>query len=841
MRQVVRRLRHLASELKRRRIFRAAVVYATVAFVVLQAAGVIFPALHLPSWALTLLVVVAILGFPLVLALEWVYEVTSEGIRRESEPPGDAGKAAAHGEAPSGPGNGAHSPSGAPRAPAAGSPEEDHPPRQRPVWRRPMALMPAAIVVLLLAGSIWGLRRGPPEPDPGAEVSPTAVAVLPFSVRGGEEAHYLGEGMVSLLGTALDGVGPLRAVDARALFGTLEQMGETGPALERGRQAAGRLGAGLFVLGDIVESGGRFHIDGGVYEVSGGEDPLVRAAVSGSGEALFELVDELAAGLAAGLGNAPTDRLTRTAAATTSSFRAFTAYLDGESHMRVGRPARAAESYLEALSHDSTFALAHYRLSVARDWAALPGTEEAARSAVRFAERLSPRDRGLLEGFEAYIRGDAPAAERRLRDLLARYPDDVEGWYLLGETLFHYGPLSGRSQAQSEAAWRRVLSFEPQNIAALAHMAQLASIQGRGATVDSMVARLTPEGETIPRWTPADFRQALTRRDTVGALALARDTDGWEEAAVWQFGAHFTARPPDPQATARVLEVMDRPHLSPGLRGDLRWFRSVLYLTMGRRALADEARGAAVDAVSRSPTEWYRRVFDVLTEWSATTLPIPYPDSVLVRVRREAAQTRPPALDVAAAYGEDPPVRVAVWADTYGEEVAFEAARHYTMGLLSLRLGEPEAAARSAEELARLAASQEASTLVRDLERGLLAHMAHDAGRPAEGLRLLEEMEVWPVRLAPAVVVPYVARGNERYLRGVLLAEVGRDEEALAWFESLGQLSVTESPLRSLAHLRRAEVLERLGELDRAAEQRARFGELWRDADPEFRRRVEGS
>lgn len=832
MRRVLRRLRHLASELKRRRIFRAAVVYATVAFVVLQAAGVIFPALHLPSWALTLLVVVAILGFPLVLALEWVYEITSEGIRREPDVAGGA---------PSGARNQERSPPGEAETAAAGSHDADRPLPHRPIWRRPMAAVPAIIVLLLFAGSFWGLRRGPPGPETGPEVSPTAVAVLPFSVRGGEDAHYLGEGMVSLLGTALDGAGPLRAVDPRALFGTLEQVGGAGPAVERGRRVAARLGAGLFVLGDIVESGGRFHIEGGVYEVSGEGDPLVRAAVSGSGEALFELVDELAAGLVAGIGDGPTDRLSRTAAATTSSFAAFASYLDGESHIRAGRPARATESYLEALSHDSTFALAYYRLAVARDWAALPGMEEAARSALRYAERLSLRDRGLLEGFEAYIRGDAPAAERRIRDILARYPDDVEAWYLLGEVLFHYGPLLGRSQAQSEVAWRRVLSFEPRNIAALTHMAQLASLQDRGATVDSMVALLTPEGDTVPRWAPAHFRQALTHRDTTQALALARETDGWEEAAVWQFGAHFSARPPDAAGTARVLEVMDRPHLSPGLRGDLRWFRSALFLATGRRALADEARAAAVAAASRSPSAWHRGVFELLTEWSAATLPLPNPDSVLVRVRREAAEARPPPLDLEAAYGDDPPVRVAVWADTYGEASVFEAARHYTVGIVSLRLGEPEAAARSAEELALLAASEEAPLLVRDLERGLRAHMAHDAGHPAEGLRLLEELEVWPVWLAPAVVVPYVARGNERYLRGVLLAELGRDEEALAWLESLGQLSVMEIPLGALAHLRRAEIHERRGELDRAAEQRERFRELWREADPEFRSGIEGA
>jgi hypothetical protein len=53
MHDLVRRLHSFFGELKRRKIFRAAVIYASVAFVVLQAAAIIFPALYLPDWKLT--------------------------------------------------------------------------------------------------------------------------------------------------------------------------------------------------------------------------------------------------------------------------------------------------------------------------------------------------------------------------------------------------------------------------------------------------------------------------------------------------------------------------------------------------------------------------------------------------------------------------------------------------------------------------------------------------------------------------------------------------------------------------------------------------------------------
>lgn len=73
--------RSLLGELKRRRVFRVLAVYAVVAFVVLQVADLTFSPLQLPPWALTLVVVLAILGFPVAAVLAWAFEATPEGIR----------------------------------------------------------------------------------------------------------------------------------------------------------------------------------------------------------------------------------------------------------------------------------------------------------------------------------------------------------------------------------------------------------------------------------------------------------------------------------------------------------------------------------------------------------------------------------------------------------------------------------------------------------------------------------------------------------------------------------------------------------------------------------------
>ena len=68
------------SELKKRKVFNSAAIYLATAFVILQAAGIIIPALLIPEWTLRLLVVLAILGFPIVIIFSWIYDVSDQGI-----------------------------------------------------------------------------------------------------------------------------------------------------------------------------------------------------------------------------------------------------------------------------------------------------------------------------------------------------------------------------------------------------------------------------------------------------------------------------------------------------------------------------------------------------------------------------------------------------------------------------------------------------------------------------------------------------------------------------------------------------------------------------------------
>src|SRR5678810_698637 len=70
------------AELKRRRVIRVLVLYAVVGWIVIEVASVVFPALHLPSWTITLVTVLVALGFPIALTLAWAVDIGPHGLQR---------------------------------------------------------------------------------------------------------------------------------------------------------------------------------------------------------------------------------------------------------------------------------------------------------------------------------------------------------------------------------------------------------------------------------------------------------------------------------------------------------------------------------------------------------------------------------------------------------------------------------------------------------------------------------------------------------------------------------------------------------------------------------------
>src|SRR5512132_529036 len=74
------------TELKRRKVYRVAVAYAIVAWLLIQAASILFPTFEAPGWGMKVFVSAVAFGFPVALLLAWAFEITPEGIKPTEDP-----------------------------------------------------------------------------------------------------------------------------------------------------------------------------------------------------------------------------------------------------------------------------------------------------------------------------------------------------------------------------------------------------------------------------------------------------------------------------------------------------------------------------------------------------------------------------------------------------------------------------------------------------------------------------------------------------------------------------------------------------------------------------------
>ncbi|MEO7458158.1 MAG: BTAD domain-containing putative transcriptional regulator [Gemmatimonadaceae bacterium] len=371
-----------------------------------------------------------------------------------------------------------------PRAePAAAQVSVRPAPRQR-VRRRIPAFVAATVAIVGIA-SVALFR-----PDLGrADVASEAnrMAVLPFVVRGPATLRYLEDGLPILLGTRLDGAGSLRTVDARALLLHLADEDRESVDAKRAREVATRFGAQLYVLGSIVAVGDSLRFSASLYDRAHGSDPVAHTEVSGTETELVHVVDRLASELLAARFREVGGNISETAARTTSSLPALKAWLAGEAAITAGRYAAAMVPLREAIALDSNFAVAHFRLAVAANWAALPKVvDEEAKRAVALSNRLSPSTRLVLQAFLDQRLGAYAHAGQVLRTVLAEQPSSTEAWYELGEVLFHSNPAQGRSLTEARTAFETALRLDPHNFSAAIHLARIAAVNGDRVALDSL-------------------------------------------------------------------------------------------------------------------------------------------------------------------------------------------------------------------------------------------------------------------------------------------------------------------------------------------------------------------
>lgn len=693
--------------------------------------------------------------------------------------------------------------SGPPAAPrkSAAPPPAGHPApvRRRSRVRYLLAFLGAA--VLLIGVWLWLRQRD-------AYSSPDLVAVFPFTFSGAAESRYMATGMVDLLSAGLDGAGRLRSVPPSVYLAHLPDSSSNALDPQRGRRLARALGAELYVMGEIVATGSRVLISAAMYDGTR-EDPVARSSVEGNTDEIFQLVHRLAANLISSRPGAPRERLSRVAATTTASLPAFKAYLRGERAYNEGRDSEAIEAFQQAAAADSTFALAYYRLSDAADRAGRSAlAHDAAERALRFRERLSERERRLIEAQHAWRMGRGAEAERLSRDLVADYPEDLEAWLQLGEVLVHGNPLRGRSSVEARPAFQQVLAHDSANGEALIHLARIAYLEGKRQEVETLLQRVLATGQGLDVAETRAFRAfALGDRPGQKRITSLIRTDPARVPAMTALDV--AVRADDLDGSERFARWLVDQSQAPDLKGYGHRMLAQAALARGkwRRAQQEVEAAARFDSVP------------ALELWSLIAalafIPVPREEIVSTRaaVRRwnPGSQPLPAELEHSAAHSSLHPY-----------------LRLHRLGLLDIRLGDTTAALRQASALTQAGDTSTTGRLAHTLGQSIRARVAAYGGRHAEALAQIESAG-WE-----AAASVFASEAYDRLLRADLLERTGRPVEALGWYGSIAERAAYELVYLAPAHRRQAEIYARRGQRDSATVHYRRFIELWKEADPEL-------
>lgn len=431
-------LGELVGEAKRRGVLRVAIVYAIVAVGGVAAAKHFFPLLAFPEWTLRLVVLVAVLGFPIALLLAWTREPAS-GRARDATRPADRPE-------PRPPGAARGTTIAAnrwerfwqayERASVAGEPAAEEPSPER------RSLTGALLVLLLITGAVGvyaavAAERG----GEGGSSLPASrsIAVLPFAdpSPGGRWTH-VADGMAAEILDALARVGPLDVESRSSSFRFGSGEGSV-------RAAGDSLAAGYVLSGSLRIDGDRVRVAARLTRTEDGTDVWSESYVRPfSAAALFRVQEEIARSAAGAVPGAPVPGSeTRLVAGRTEDLEAYERYLRARLLWHERSPAslrRAAELLGEAIERDPEFGRAQALL--ANVLSAPPGhgpdgspTEAAAR-AREAAERALELDPDLHDAHAGLARALMwqrvwEEAERHYRRAIELGPRDpaVRAWY----------------------------------------------------------------------------------------------------------------------------------------------------------------------------------------------------------------------------------------------------------------------------------------------------------------------------------------------------------------------------------------------------------------------------
>ena len=225
-------------------------------------------------------------------------------------------------------------------------------------WIIPAALLFLALIAL--AGYSFlkdSIATKPTQPD--------AMAIFPFEVKGSEDIAYLGDGIVDLLSTKLDGMPSINPIDPNRIFNEIESGQSLNRDIDKAQDIAESLGANNFILGNIIELNDELQITASQYDLSG--QVINKRSETGSTSSLMSLIDDLTKSLLLEEESAAT-ALNNLAVISSESLPALQSFMQGEQAFREGDYFSAFDHYQKAIEIDSTYAMAYIRLRDAASW-----------------------------------------------------------------------------------------------------------------------------------------------------------------------------------------------------------------------------------------------------------------------------------------------------------------------------------------------------------------------------------------------------------------------------------------------------------------------------------------
>jgi len=378
-------------EVKRRKVYRVAVAYVIAAGGIIQLASAAFPAWELPNWALRLVIVSLLIGFPIALILAWAFDVTPQGIKTTPTPalPG------------------AHR-------------------------RRNVIMLAATGVIISAAAGFFLLPRAV------ARKLDKSIAVLPFeNLSDDKENAFFADGMQDDILTNLSKIGDLKVISRTSVMG---YRGKTANVREIGKQ----LGVSNILEGSVRRSGNKVRVN--VQLIDANSDEHIWASdydrdVTDVFAIQTDLAQKITDALQAKLSPAEKSRIERKPTENGEAYLAFVQAHDLQNEFEDLEKLKQSEKlYARAIQLDPKFALAIARYSQLESWIVhtferTPERREKARTLAQQALQLQPDlpEAHLAMGFSLYY-GDSEfeAALKEFEIAQRDLPNEAEVYLALG-------------------------------------------------------------------------------------------------------------------------------------------------------------------------------------------------------------------------------------------------------------------------------------------------------------------------------------------------------------------------------------------------------------------------